>query len=260
MMISVVITVKNEERLIKHLLDSLVIQEGPLEILIVDAHSTDKTRKIVRNYMKKYDFIKLILYPATRGESRNKGIDIVKGKAVAFIDGDCIANPFWLKKMREGLRKGDVVAGKTINMGYESFVQLGRVELFYKGMDVTYPSCNLVYKTGLLRAINGFDPKFVTAEDIDLNVRAIDRGAKVVYEEDAVVYHQARSTLMGFVKQAFWNGFGRKQLTRKHGNLWSNYKPGLMMARDMSFWYMLRMVIALMGYVSAKFLADERYK
>ena len=192
MLISVVITVKNEERLIKHLLDSLVIQEGPLEVIIIDAHSTDRTRPIVRKYMKHYDFVKLISYPATRGESRNKGIDIAKGKAVAFIDGDCIANPFWLKKMREGLRKGDVVAGKTINMGYEAFVQLGRVELFYKGMDVTYPSCNLTYRAKLLKAIGGFDPKFVTAEDIDLNVRAIDKGGRVVYEEDAIIYHQAR--------------------------------------------------------------------
>ena len=90
LLISVVITVKNEQRHMRDLLDSLVAQEGPIEVLIVDAHSDDQTIPIVRSYMKKYDFIKLHVYGGTRARSRNKGVKEAKGEALAFVDGDMI--------------------------------------------------------------------------------------------------------------------------------------------------------------------------
>ena len=51
--ISVVITVRNEERHISDLLDSLIIQEPPFEIVIVDAHSEDGTVDIIKKYHQK---------------------------------------------------------------------------------------------------------------------------------------------------------------------------------------------------------------
>jgi len=50
-------------------------------------------------------------------------------------------------------------------------------------------------------------------------------GHKLVYNEKVIVYHRARETLFGFIKQSFWYGFGRKELTIKHGDLWSAYDP-----------------------------------
>ena len=49
MMISVVITVRNEEKNIANLLDGLLVQEKPFEIIIVDSNSTDKTAQIIEN-------------------------------------------------------------------------------------------------------------------------------------------------------------------------------------------------------------------
>jgi len=250
--ISVVITVKNEARNMEDLLDSLVVQEQPFDVWIIDAASTDGTQDIVRRYQKKYPFIHLEQYAAQRGESRNRGIERCKGDAVAFIDGDCIANPFWLHEMRAGLKNEDIVAGKTINLGYQPFVDLDRVELFYKDVDVTFPSCNLLYRKKVFDRIDGFDPRFITAEDIDLNVRAVDAGFGIFYNPRVIVYHRARSTFVAFFKQAFWNGYGRKQLTRKHGSMWGKYNPGDMLRHKMTEWYFIRLVVAMLGYFSAK--------
>ena len=51
--ISVVLTTKNEEKNIKVLLESLINQEEPYEVLVVDSDSTDKTQEIVKNYSNK---------------------------------------------------------------------------------------------------------------------------------------------------------------------------------------------------------------
>ncbi|MEE9116580.1 MAG: glycosyltransferase, partial [Thermoplasmata archaeon] len=112
--ISVVVTVRNEERNIGDLLDSLVSQEGPLEIIIVDAYSTDRTREIVKEYQEHYEYVKYHLKGGTIGAGRNFGVEKSTGEAVAFIDGDCIANTFWLKNLREELNNSKVVAGRTI--------------------------------------------------------------------------------------------------------------------------------------------------
>ncbi len=252
MLVSVIITVKNEERDMPDLLDSLVIQEKPLEVIVVDAHSEDRTQEIVREYGKDYDFIDLYVRGGTRGQARNFGAKKAEGELLAFIDGDAIANPFWLEEMRKSAEDHDVVAGKTVQIGYHAFEELERVELVHKGYDVTYPSCNLVYHADLFEKIGGFDPWFMTAEDIDLNLRAVEAGADIGYNEKAIVYHRTRGSFFGFFKQAFWNGFGRKQLTLKHGQLWSNYSPGRMLQHKLSFWYLARMAPALFGYLGCK--------
>jgi len=248
--ISVIITTRNEEYHLPDLLDSFLVQEQPFEVLIIDSGSTDRTAEIAREYSKKYPYIKLISYAGTRGESRNHGVKIAKGDAVAFIDGDIITNPFLLKEFRRSLKKERIVAGKTINLGYQPFVELERVPVYHKGVDLTHPSCNLAYDRNLFFETGGFDPSFVTAEDMDLNYRAVELGAKIIYNEKAIVYHRVRSTVYAFCKQAFWNGFGRKQLTMKHGSLWGSYNVTQMFGEKVTFWYLVRMVVAMFGYTA----------
>ncbi|MEM4728767.1 MAG: glycosyltransferase [Thermoplasmata archaeon] len=257
MLITVVVTIRNERDHIRDLLDSLVTQEGPVEIIVVDAFSDDGTVELVEGYCRSHPQVRLLMRGGTRGEGRNFGIEAARGEVVAFIDGDCIANAFWLKEIRKDMRAGkEIVAGRTVRIGKPEFARLSRVELFYQGVDVTYPSCNLAYRTEILRELGGFDTRFRTAEDIDLNYRAVHRGHRIHYNENAIVYHRERDSLVPFLKQAFWNGYGRKQLTLKHGALWSNYSVSNMLRRDMSFWYLIRSSVALLGYLTAK--ARER--
>lgn len=252
MLLSVVTTVRNEARNIAALLDSLVVQEAPLEVIVVDSGSEDPTREIVQQYERRYPFVHLFVKGGTRGAGRNFGIARARGEAVAFIDGDAIASPFWVKELREALAAAEVVAGRSIQIGYRPFEDLERVELFVRDVDVTYPSSNLAYKKSVLQEIGGFDEWMITAEDIDLNLRAVLAGHKIVFRTNAIIYHRTRDSYFDFLRQAFWNGVGRKQLTLKHGSLWGSYKPMEMLRQRVSFWSVIRLGVALLGYGAAK--------
>jgi len=156
------------------------------------------------------------------------------------------------------IRHDDIVAGRTIQIGYRPFEELERVELIVEGTDVTYPSSNLAYRKAVLDEIGGFDEWFVTAEDIDLNIRAVHAGHTIGFRADAIVYHRTRRSAYDFVRQAFWNGAGRKQLTMKHGSLWTRYRPVEMFRQSATFWSMVRLSAALMGYVGYKVFARPK--
>jgi len=258
MRFSVVIITRDAEVYIKDALDSLVFQSRqPDEIIVVDSSSTDGTPDIVRQYSERYPFIKLHNWDGTRGESRNYGVKVAEGDIVAFVDADVIVNALWAEEMLNCFEKenADVVAGREIRLGYSGFTRLKRVGMLYKGADVTYPSVNLAYKKSVFEAIGGFDSWFKEAEEIDLNFRAVDAGYKLVYCEKAIVYHRVRETIVAFVKQAFWYGYGRKELTLRHGKLWSTYDPinMLKVSEEESIWKIIRLVIAFFGYMFCKF-------
>jgi len=260
MKISIVLNLLNESKHIRDLLDSLVIQEGPFEVIVVDAGSWDGTPEIIKKYMEKHPgMIELYHRPGTRGESTNFGIMKVKGDVIATIGGDCIANPFWLKELRKTLVDHDIAAGKTINIGYHAFEKLERVELYHRGMDISYPSGNMAWRKKVIDDVVGFDPWFVTAEDIDLNFRAVAMGYSLGYNENAIVYHRMKESFVKFFKQAFWNGWGRKQLTMKHGRLWSSYKPQKLLETSKSMWALARLFFAVLGYVICKFYERSPY-
>ncbi len=257
--ISVVVTVYNEVDHIVEMLDSLVVQEQPIEIVIVDSMSNDGTRRVINNYMNRYSFIKYVRRKCSRGEGRNIGVQNASNSLIAFTDGDAIAHPFWIEKMRGAFQEGyDIVAGRTIQMGLTPFEKLGRAELYFEGFEVTFPSVNLGYKKAIFQEIGGFDPKFITAEDIDLNIRAVMNGGKIKYIDDCIIYHRTRTTFTGFLEQAFWNGFGRKQLTRKHKHVWSHFKFSAILQRDqIGLWQLIRGISAIFGYAVCKLFGDD---
>ncbi|MGB1697841.1 MAG: glycosyltransferase [Thermoplasmatota archaeon] len=252
--VSVIITVRNEAKHIRHLLDSLVPQQHLHEVIIVDAMSTDATlERCKRNDLP----IKVFQQPCTRGEGRNIGAAHATGDYLAFIDGDCMANANWLQELVALASPDTIVAGRTVMLGYWAFTTLHRVELPHKGSDTTWPSCNLLYPRRLFEELGGFDRAFITAEDIDLNYRAIEAGSQLVHAKNGIVYARARDSITGFLKQAYWNGYGRKQLTHKHGGLWHQYKLRQMIRFNGSFWGMARMGMGFLGYMRAKFTRNQ---
>ncbi len=248
-LISVVITTRNEEPHLAQLLESLRVQEPPFEIVLVDSESRDRTAEIAKSFAaRRPDLLRVIERPGSRGIGRNIGVHAARGESIAFIDGDCYADPQWLRTLRRDLRETPVVAGRTVPVGKPKYGQLERVELFQKEYDVTYPSCNLAYSRALFLRLGGFDPRFVTAEDIDLNLRAVENGASIRYDTEAIVYHHARTRFLRFLIQAFWNGYGRKQLTEKHGNLWGNYRLRRLLSGQRTVIAWARLSGAMAGY------------
>jgi len=250
-LISVVVTVRNEERSLAHLLESLLVQEPPFEVVLVDSESRDRTLEIANAYAHSHpDLVRIFSQPGSRGIGRNRGVREARGDLIAFTDGDCFTDSGWLLALRRGLATAPVAAGRTVVVGPPAYGNMERVELFQSGYDVTYPSCNLAYHRDLFDRLDGFDPRFITAEDIDLNLRAVRSGASIRYLPDAVVYHQKRATFLRFLYQAFWNGYGRKQLTEKHGSLWGRYRIRRLLWGQRTPLAWARLTAALGGYVT----------
>lgn len=247
--VSIVITVRDEAPHLAELFDSLLQQAPPFEVVLVDAGSRDGTRAIAEQIARLHpDRIRVYERSGSRGIGRNHGAQLARGRVLAFIDGDCLADSEWLAKLREGLTSSLVAAGRTIAVGRAAYANLERVELYQGGSDVTFPSCNLAYDRALFLRLGGFDPRFITAEDIDLNIRAVQAGVQIRYVPEARVYHRMRPTLVRFLYQAFWNGYGRKQLTEKHGTLWGRYRYRRLLQGQRTVLAWARLVAALTGY------------
>jgi glycosyltransferase involved in cell wall biosynthesis len=260
-LVSVVVTVKNEARNVEALLESLLPQERPFEVVLVDALSHDGTPDLVRAFAAAHpDVVRLLERYGSRGIGRNTGVAESRGEFIAFIDGDCAAEPGWLHALRDGFRRSDVVAGRTVLIGASEYGNLERVELYLEGSDVTFPSCNLGYRRSLFERLGGFDPRFITAEDIDLNLRAVRGGARIEYVPSALVAHRVRPNVARFLVQAFWNGYGRKQLTEKHGTLWGNYRVRRLLSGQRSLIAWARLVAAVAGYVTRILTGTGRHR
>lgn len=90
MKISIIIPVYNGEKYLEECLESVLNQDiEDKEIICVNDGSTDGTLDIIRKFQNQNECIRLIQQPNMgAGIARNKGIDLAKGKYIAFMDAD----------------------------------------------------------------------------------------------------------------------------------------------------------------------------
>ena len=89
-LVSIVMPAYNSEKTIIKSIKSILDQSyHNWELLVVDDGSTDKTEKIVLDYIKKDKRIKLIKNSGKGVSSaRNAGIDKSEGEYICFLDSD----------------------------------------------------------------------------------------------------------------------------------------------------------------------------
>jgi glycosyltransferase involved in cell wall biosynthesis len=257
--ISVVLTTKNEEKNITKLLDSLMNQEEPYEVLVVDSDSIDKTQEIIKKYSEKNKNIKLILHPGTRAESMNYGIKQATGEAVAFIGGDDVADKDWIKEIRNGIKSADIVVGDLIATEVERVKNIENVKFYHNGVNVSYPGTNTTYKKEILDKLGGFDPWFSSAEDLEINLRAVDAGYKIIHNKKAKIYYRPRGTPLTFLKQSFYYVYGQKLIGLKHGRVWEKHSITDVIRTQTSFFGLIRLLLGFLGYIYCVFII-RKYK
>lgn len=93
-LVSVIIPVYNSEKFIFKTIDSVMNQNFKnIEIIIIDDGSTDNTKRMVQNFIKnKSNNIIYYRFEINSGVSaaRNKGLELAKGRYIAFLDSDDI--------------------------------------------------------------------------------------------------------------------------------------------------------------------------
>lgn len=219
--VSIVVPVKNGEKNIYNCLNAIFNQTiAPLEVIIVDGHSTDNTIEIVKKFPVE------IVYEEYRtvGGARKVGVENTKGYYVAFTDADCIPETDWLENLIKELKDDIVgVGGATINIGngiWEKSIALALDSFLGSANSVqdralcgakyvkSISGCNSIYRRSDLLKIGNFDPYLAFNEDTELNKRLLGIG-RIFYTPNAKIYHHQDRGLRDFSKRIFLFGQGR---------------------------------------------------
>jgi GT2 family glycosyltransferase len=127
--------------------------------------------------------------PAMR---RNCGWREAAAPLVAFTDDDCRPAPDWLARFVAAHdSEEEILEGRTLPDPDERHLLHGLARsMEVIGANRWYPTCNLAYPRALLERLDGFDEALAFfGEDTDLGLRAERLGARLVYVDEAVVWH-----------------------------------------------------------------------
>ena len=179
-LLSVLMPVFNSERFVAEAIESILNQTfKDFEFLILDDASTDNSLEIVKDFEKKDSRIKVFQNEKNLGvvESRNKLINLSKGKYIAWLDSDDIAleNRFeeQIKFLETHPEIGMVGAypeiidengKKTGTWWFETDPKKLKIELFFHS---PFLSSSVVIRRSSL-PIELYDHRFPVAEDFDL--------------------------------------------------------------------------------------------
>ena len=196
--ISVVVPTRNRAQRLRALLASLAEQQAPpFEVVVVDNASDDDTLAAIAEADAAADVrVHAIHLPQPMGPAvaRNRGWRAARGELIVFTDDDVVARPGWLAGLYAGHEREPraVIQGQTVPDPREA----DRLSAFARSQSASGPgpwfqTCNIAYPRALLDELGGFDESFWEAagEDTDLGWRAVESGARVVYEPDAVNWH-----------------------------------------------------------------------
>ncbi|MGL4570223.1 MAG: glycosyltransferase family 2 protein [Clostridium sp.] len=109
--ISIIIPVYNSETYIKRCIDSILSQTFyKFELICIDDGSTDKSLEILYEYDCKDERIKVIKQKnGGPSKARNKGLEVAKGKYVAFVDSDDYLENEYLERLFEKSMENDII-------------------------------------------------------------------------------------------------------------------------------------------------------
>jgi glycosyltransferase involved in cell wall biosynthesis len=248
MKISVLITVKNDVNNIRRLIQSLKKVKGDFEVVVVDAYSDDGTYEVLYEEKESLNMI-IDRLKGNRAVGRNRSIQLASGEKLAFLDSDSEVPEDWIERIISH-KNEDIIAGRIIQKSDRKWADLGRVPIYLKGQDVTYPSNNLIYSKNVIDRIGLFDMRFHTAEDVDLNIRAVNAGFRIKYAEDVFIYHYPRENYISLMKQSYYDGIGRKILKKKYG---LGSKLNLLNLRKHPVLETYRLFFGMMGYILGGF-------
>lgn len=202
--ISVVVCAMNEEKNIGKCLEMLSSQKIEPEIIVVDGHSTDKTRNIARKYKSK------VLLDNRKGlsDARNIGWKSASSEIVAFCDADCIPEKEWTENILCSFENPEVIAVSGPLSSYDGsifmkfniafwagYVPLAMAALGYNNVW----GANMAFRKSELKK-NPFRLKFLEDYDIGQRMRKV---GKVRFSGSVKMRMSSRRFEKGFFRTCF---------------------------------------------------------
>ncbi len=187
--VSILIPVKNEERVVGRLLDAVTRLDYPrenLEVVLVEDGSTDRTLDIARAYSGRFPWIKVFHRNVSngKGDALNFAFHQSTGEIIATFDADDIPEPQAVKKALRYFDRPEIGAvhgyHRTLNLKESVVARLAAYETFlyrlandgkYKlNLFVTFSGSNTFFRRSALEKVGLWDPSSLV-EDAELAVR-----------------------------------------------------------------------------------------
>lgn len=200
-LVSVIVPLYNAEKFVLSALRSVLQEQRiPLEVIVVDDSSTDRSLERVNSLLSDKRLIVINNPGKGIANALNAGLEIARGDIITRCDADDLY-PFdrliqqvdWL---RQHLDYGAICGG------YAAIDSKGSIVIQFncgeKAEDITQELrnsetrthlCTFAVRAEIVRAIGGFRPYFLTAEDIDFQLRLAE-ACKVWYQPGIYYYYR----------------------------------------------------------------------
>lgn len=203
-LVSIIVTTKNEEDVIKRLLDSVYEQSyRNIEIILVDNNSTDKTKQIAKE-MK----VKVLDKGSERSTQRNYGVKYSKGKYLMILDADMVLEKDVVEECVRFAQKdssiGEVVIPEE-SKGDRFWERVKTYERsFYslKGDDIIEAS--RFFTREAFDKVGGFDEAITGPEDWDFPEAVKKAGFKVGRIKSKIYHFERIQSLWILAKKKYY--------------------------------------------------------
>ncbi|MEV6366392.1 bifunctional polysaccharide deacetylase/glycosyltransferase family 2 protein [Micromonospora musae] len=227
--VSVIVPAYNEAANIAATVRSLMASDYPaLEVIVVDDGSTDGTADIVER-MRLRGVRVIRQTNAGKPAALNTGIRAARAELLVLVDGDTVFQPDTVRRLVQGFVDPTVGAisgntkvanrrrllGRWQHLEYVIGFNLDRRMYDVLECMPTIPGAIGAFRREVLRSVGGV-PGDTLAEDTDLTMKVLRAGWRVVYEESAIAWTEAPSTLRQLWRQRYRWCYGTMQAMWKH--------------------------------------------
>lgn len=276
--VTIVVVARNEENRIKPLLESLIHQRYPkqlLDCIVVDDHSEDGTASLVNSYAQQG--IKLLHLSDVKGiestaSPKKQGISYAiaqsKGSLIITTDADCSMGPDWVASVvsrfeSEGpdmlVMPVRMVGGKGISALFQTldFMMLQAITVAFHGLrkPVLCNGANLAYTREVFESVGGFagNEHLASGDDLFLLHKVTSMNNR------KVVYHLSNQVLVDTPPESGWLAFLRQRI--RWGSKSRHYHDGsLLPVLSFVFLYNILLLFCLLTFVMFILMQDECWK
>lgn len=223
--VSVVMPVYNEERYIEKCVDSLLLQDYPIEKMewiFVDGCSKDKTVEILDEYKNKYPNLikvlnnpkKIVPYAMNIGIKASCGKYIVRLDAHADYATDYISKCVYYLENTDAENVGGVAEtkasgfmGNAIAKMLSSKFGVGNSQFRTNGKSGYVDTVPFgAFKREVFAKYGGYDERLVRNQDNEMNFRIRKNGGKIYMSNDIHLSYYCRDSISGISAMARKNG------------------------------------------------------
>ncbi len=237
--VSIIVPVKNEEKVVDRLLNTLLNLHYPSqkkEIIIVDDGSKDKTVKICEKYATSHpNQVKLFRKPTSNGKAGalNFGLERAKGEIVVTFDADNVPELDALAKATKYFKDPSTSAlqGRICSINADenmltkfiSYEEGVRYEGYMRGKEILglfvdlSGTCQFIRRS-ILEEIDRWNEDSLS-EDMELSFKLTDKDHKIIYAPEIRSWQENPTELIKLIRQrARWYR-GSMEVALRYGSL-----------------------------------------